>query len=282
MTKWFQWIVLTSITGSPLFSIVILVIFWWSVDRFTFHMLPDPIRGIMRWQRASYLRRTIQQNPNDRRSRYELADILVQQRRYEAAEAVLRPIVESAEEGVPTLFLFAIASSGAKKYDQAERVMLAALDEDPDHRGGDILLELGRIRLAKNDLAGAADVLEKFVAKRRSTIEGRVLLAKVRERAGDRAAAQRLRAEAWNEYASSPPAHRRRDRAWAWRAKPVRPAAYLVVAVALAVLFARFGAPVVREAVESPTVRAAKMGLAPRAEENRAGAARTSTTSPSE
>jgi tetratricopeptide (TPR) repeat protein len=266
MTKWFQWIVLTSITGSPLASILILLVFWWAIDRFTFHILPDPIRGLLRWQRASYLQRTVAHNPSDRRARFELADILVQQRRYDAAEAMLRPIVESTEEGVPTLFLFAIASYGAKKYDQAERVMLAALDEDSEYKGGDILLELGRIRLAKGDLDGAKDMLEKFIEKRRSTVEGRVLYAKVKEKAGDKEASKRLRDEAWNEYASSPPAHQRRDRKWAWRARPQRPATYLAVGLAAALVFARFGAPVLREAIDEPGMRAREMGLAPPAQ----------------
>src|SRR5262249_6449379 len=80
--------------------------------------------------------------------------------------------------------------------------------------------------------------------------EGRVLLAKVREKAGDAAAAQKLRQEAWDEYASSPPAHRRRDRWFAWQAKPARPIAYGAVALFVIVGFALFGAPRLREAVE--------------------------------
>jgi tetratricopeptide (TPR) repeat protein len=251
VSKWVLWILLTSLTGSPLGSIVILVVLYWTLDRFTTRVLPDPVRGFLRWQRVNHLERTLANNPNDRRARAELADIFNQQRRHQKAIELLKPIIEHPDEPTQTLYLFALASFGSKQYEQAERVLLAAKREEPDFRGGDLDLELGRVRFAKNDLQGAAESLTAFCNKRRSTIEGRVLLARVKEKAGDAAAAQKLKQEAWQEYVSSPPAHRRRDRFFAWQAKPARPIAYGAVAIVCFVMFAVFGAPRLRETIET-------------------------------
>jgi tetratricopeptide (TPR) repeat protein len=241
--------ILTSITGSPIGSLVILAVIWWTLDRYTFQVLPDPLKGFLRWQRGSWLRRTIAHNPNDRRARFELADILVQQRRHAAAVEVLRPNVEAGEDDAQTLFLLGIASTGAGQLEQAERLFKAVREEDEDFKHNEIDLALGRARLLRGDTKGAEESLTAFIQKRRSTVEARVLLAKLREKAGDSEAAKKLRGEAWQEYVSAPPFHRRRDRLWAWRANPKRPIIYAAVAIVLAVGFARYGAPALARAV---------------------------------
>jgi tetratricopeptide (TPR) repeat protein len=258
VSKWFQWIVLTSITGSPLGSIVILVVFWWTVDRFTFQVLPDPVRGFLRWQRAGKLQSTIAANPNDRRARYELADIYVQQRRHAKAVELLRANYEAGEDDNATLYLLAIASMGSGQYEQAERLLLAVHKDDPDYKQNEIELAIGRVRTLRGDLKGAEEALVRYLAKRRSTVEGRVLLAKLRDKAGDAEGAKRLREEAWNEYVGSTHYQRRRDRFWAWRANPKRPITYAVVAVVFAISFARFGAPVIAEAMQDPAMMEAQ------------------------
>lgn len=251
VSKWLLWMVLASATGSPIGALAILIVVWWTVDRFTTRILPDPVRGFLRWQRVGQLERTLANNPNDRRARAELADIFVQQRRWSKAAELLRSLIELEDEPVGTLYLFALASAGLKQWDQAERVLLAAKKEEPDFRGGELDLALGRVRLAKGELRGAEESLRAFCEKRRSTVEGRVLLAKVREQSGDAAGAVKLREEAWAEYASASPAHRRRDRWFAYRAKPSRPIVLGCAAMFVIVGFAFYGAPRVRAAVKT-------------------------------
>ncbi|MCK6546355.1 tetratricopeptide repeat protein [Myxococcota bacterium] len=230
MTKWLQWMVLTSITGSPLGSVAILLVVWWTVDRFTFHVLPDPVRGLLRWKRVLRLRQTITDNPNDRRARFELADLYVQQRRFTQAMTVLRPNIEAGDDDAATLFTFGRAAAGAKQWDQAARMFDAVKEDEPGFRQGDIDLELGRLRLARGDLDGAEKALRDLITRRRSTVEGRVLLARVFAQRNDATGAKKLRDEAWTEYVGTPASHRRRERLWAWRARPTRPLAYLAIA----------------------------------------------------
>jgi tetratricopeptide (TPR) repeat protein len=222
-----------------LILLVIELAIAWILDRFTFHLLPDPIRGLLRWHRAGQLRRAIENNPRDLRARFELADILIQQRRFSAAVDVLRPNASAPEPGAPTLFLFAVACHGAGLHEEAERALLLAKSEDPDYKAGDIDLELGRVRLARGQFATADAALKEFLLRRRSSVEARVLLARVREKLGDADGAERLRHEAWKEYEASPSSTRRRERIWAWRAKPLRPVLYGFGLIALLIAIAR-------------------------------------------
>ena len=52
-----------------------------------------------------------------------------------------------------------------------------------------------------------------------------------------------MRDQAWDEYQSAPGFQRRKERKWAWRARPSRPAMYAVLALMGVVLFGRFAAP---------------------------------------
>ena len=48
MSQWLQWIILSSVTGSPIGSAIILIVFWFTVDRFTLGLMPDPVRWFLR------------------------------------------------------------------------------------------------------------------------------------------------------------------------------------------------------------------------------------------
>jgi hypothetical protein len=77
---------------------------------------------------------------------------------------------------------------------------------------------------------GAVEALERFCKGRHGTVEGRVLLAQALDRGGRDADAALMRDEAWKEYVSAPGFQRRRERLWAWRARPSRPLTYALVA----------------------------------------------------
>jgi tetratricopeptide (TPR) repeat protein len=254
MTKWFQWIVLTSITGSPLASILILLAFWWAVDHFAVGMLPDPLRAWARWQRASRLKDTLLQNPHDRRARLELADIYLQQRRYGKAAELLRANLKAGDDDMTTLFSAGIALCASGDHAEGERLLLRAREREPSFRMNSIDLELGRWRLGRGDVAGAKEALERFCKARPGTVEGKVLLAKVYQKSAEATRAKEMKSAAWRDYASSPWFQRRRDRFWAWRANPSRPAMYAAIMLVAFVLFARYGAPVLAEVAVPPAV----------------------------
>jgi predicted Zn-dependent protease len=231
MTKWFQWVVLTSITGSPLVSIVILMAFWWAADHYTLGLLPDPVRLVRRFFRVGALERTLQQNPNDRRARLELATLLVDRKRYAKALPLVKANLEAGDDEPNTLFVMAQACFGAGHHDQGE-LLLKELDErDPKFRMGEVHLERARWRLQRKDAKGAVEALTQLLVMRPGTVEGKVLLAKAHDALGDDSAAAFARRDAWADYAASPRFVQRKERFWAWRANPARPALYLATAV---------------------------------------------------
>jgi tetratricopeptide (TPR) repeat protein len=243
MSRYFQWIILSYLLGSPVSAIVVLVAIWYGADRLTFQLLPSPLRVFNRWRRMSRLRSMIAINPADRRARLELADLLVGQRRYSAAVEILKPNAEAGDDDATTLYLLGVACLGSGRAEQGEVFLEAARAADANYRLGAIDLELGRWRLARGDLVRAREALERFCDTRRGTVEGKVLLARVFAAQGQAADSRRWHDAAWDEYAAAPGFQRRQERFWAWRARPSRPIAYLGIALACGLAFSLWVVP---------------------------------------
>lgn len=247
MSGYFQWIILTAITGSPLGSAVALIIFWLVVDRFTLGFLPDPVRWVMRWRREGQLQRTLLGNPHDGRARLELAQLYVERGKGQQAVEVLRPNFDKGDDDIQSVFTMGEACLLAGYVDQGEKLLNHAEELNADFRVGELHLVRGRQRLARGDFAGAKAALEALVKARRGTIHGRYLLSKAMAGLGDDASAAMMRDEAWNEYVSAPRFQRRKERLWAWRARPSRPATYLLIFVLIFGLFVTVVAPKLSE-----------------------------------
>ena len=238
MSTWLWWLLLSWLTGSPLTAGAILLVAWWLGDRATFRVLPDPFRIFGRSRRIAQLRRGLAANPSDRRARFELATLLLDSRRPGAAAEALRPNIEAGDDDVHTAYTMGAALARSGHGEAAERVLKLARQADPDFRSGEIDLELGRLRVVRRDFAGAREPLERLLAVRPGTVEGRYWLARALASAGQRAEARRIAADAWREYAGLPRFQRARERPFAWRLRPWRPAivaAVVLVALALAI-----------------------------------------------
>ena len=226
MSTWMLWMIVSAITGRPLLALVLVFGAVWAMDRFTLQFLPRPLRFIHRWRRAGQLERTLMNNTHDRRARFELAELRVGQGRYATAVELLKPNLEAGDDEVDTLFLLGVAYLGAGEKAKGELLLDEAAKLNPDFRQGSIDLERGRLRLAQGDASDAIEALECFVKGRHGSIEGRTLLAKALDKAGRDADAALMRDEAWKDYVAAPGFQRRRERMWAWRARPSRPIIY--------------------------------------------------------
>jgi len=251
MSQWLQWSLLTMITGRPLVSLLILVAFWYGVDRVTFRFLPNPVRWLRKWQRLGKLKHDLLNNPHDRRARLEMGELYLERGRYKQAVEMLKPNLDAGDDDAATLYAMGLACLGAGYAEQGEKVLAALREEDEGFRLGSVDLELGRWRLRRKDAKGAREALERFVDRRKGTVEGRVLLAQALELGGDDGAGALMREKAWKEYVAAPRFQRNVERYWAWRAKPSRPATYAAVALALGLLFARYGAPALTRSIEA-------------------------------
>jgi tetratricopeptide (TPR) repeat protein len=232
MSQWMLWLLLSWITGSPVTALLILAALWLLGDRLTFRVLPDPLRALARWRRRGQLRGVLQLNPHDRRARFELAELLLQARRPRQAAEVLRPNVLAGDEDVRTAFAMGAALGRSGEHEAAERALEVARAQEPHFRLGELDLELGRQRLARGQLAGAREALERVVAERPGTVEGRWLLFRTLSGLGEGEAADAVRRDALREYRLLPRFQRRQERPFAWRLAPWRPAAVALVVVA--------------------------------------------------
>lgn len=235
MSTWLLWSLLSIVTGNPVLAAVVVLVLWFFGDRATFQLFPDVGGWFARRGRADRLRRSLEQNPHDRRARLALAEILLETGRPEGAVPLLRANVEAGDRDVFTLAALGTALARSGAHEEAERWLAEAAALDPGFRMGELDLVLGRMRLALGDAAGAREPLSRLLGARPGTVEGRYHLARALERLGDKAGAARLRDEAWREYAQQPRFRRREDRRWAWRIRPWRPA-LVAVAVLLALL----------------------------------------------
>jgi tetratricopeptide (TPR) repeat protein len=234
MGMYFKWLILTSITGSPLLSLAILVGAGWFASRYAF-FAPSPLRLFWQWQRQGKLERDLENNPHDRPARFELAELYVKRGSFRRAVDMLRPNLERDDDD-ETYFLMGVACFGAGERDLAERLLTTIGEREPNFRQGAAYLELGRGKLAAGDAQGAVQAITRFLSLRVSSIEGRVLLARAKRKLGDEAGARALMAEAWRFYTSAPVYQRRLERRWAYRANPGRALLWAAVIIAAAIL----------------------------------------------
>lgn len=237
--RWLLWILLASLTGRPILSLVAVLLLWWAADRFTFQLLPDPVRWLARRQRERQLRRLLDANPADRRARLELAQLLLERGRHAEAAALVRRNVEAGDEDPHTAFALGAALARSGDRERAEPVLAVARQLDPAFRMGELDLELGRLRVRAGDFAGAREPLERLLAARPGTVEGRWLLTRALRGLGEAAAAARVREEGWREYQGLPRFRRRHERPFAWRLEPWRPALAALLLLLAGALAAR-------------------------------------------
>ncbi len=234
MSKFLSWMILSRLTGSPIGSAVALVVFWFVMDRFTLGLLPDPFRWLWRLQREWKLKSTLDMNPHDGRARLEWANLLYERGAHAKCVEILKPNLARGDDDVSSVFLMGAACVGAGYWQQGETLLEHARELSPNFHVGEIDLVEGRGRLARKDWKGAKEALERLLVARKGTVEGRVMLARALTELGDDGAAALLKDQAWLEYTASPRFHRKKERLWAWRARPSRPIAYaLVIALVL-------------------------------------------------
>ena len=243
MSKFFIWYLLARATGSPIASAIGLLIFYWAIDRYTLGVLPDPFRFVNTLRKQWRLEAHLKHAPHDRKARTDLSEIYLTRNQYAKAVEVLRPNLEAGDDAIATVFDMGVACLGAGHTTQGEKLLAHALEIDPDFRVGEIHLVLGRWRLERGDFAGAKQELEKLVNARKGTVEGRVLLSRAIEGLKDDGAAALMRDQAWAEYVVAPRFQRRRERLWAWRARPSRPLMYATGVILVLFLFGKFVAP---------------------------------------
>jgi tetratricopeptide (TPR) repeat protein len=229
MNSWINFSILWMLTGSPVAAAIILLAAYAVADWYTFGFLRGIARAVAAFQRGRRLRLVLLHNPHDRKARADLGEILVSQGRYARVIEVVQPLAAEDPHDLNALFLLGVACLATGRVEQGELFLGEVEQASPGYRDGAALLELGRFRLRRG-VASAAGPLRKFVEAHPHHVEARFLLSRAHVLAGDPAAAAAERARCWQEYETELPYQKRRDRLWAWRARPSRPLIYAACA----------------------------------------------------
>lgn len=232
MGNFLKFSLLWFLTGSPVAAAILLLLFWLVTDWFTFGFARRILRLALNVRSGFRLERLLAVNPHDRKARFDLGELLVEQRRFGKAIDTLKPLLAEQPDDLPALFAMGQACLGAGAVAQGELFLSTVEQAQPDFRLGTAPLEIGRARLGRGDGKGALEPLRRYLEAHPSSVEGRFLLSRALAATGDRAAAAAERSRAWREYSTSLPYQRRQDRLWAWRARPSRPAMYLALVLA--------------------------------------------------
>ena len=236
MNSWINFSILWMITGSPLAAAVILLAAYAITDWYTFGFLRGVAQAVAAFQRGRRLRLVLLQNPHDRKARADLGEILLSQRRYARAIEVVKPLADEDPHDLRALHMLGVACLATGRVEQGELFLQEVHKASPDFRDGSPLLELGRFRVRRND-RGALGPLQEYLKAHPHHVEARFLLSRAHLFANDPFAAATERARCWREYETELPYQRRRDRLWAWRARPSRPLAYALAACCALALF---------------------------------------------
>ncbi len=237
VSSYFKFWLLWMLTGSPVTAALLLLAFWVVADWNTLGFSRRLLRFFRDLSRQSKLERLLAVNPHDRKARGELGEILVSQRRFDRAIDVVRPALEQDQDDVHALYVMGRACLGSGRAEQGELFLNSVVEAaKPGSLRPQALLEMGRHRLARGDAAGAIEILRRFLELLPSSVEGRYLLSRALAGKGDQVGAAAERERAWQEYKTALPYQRRAERLWAWRARPSRPATYLALLLALALV----------------------------------------------
>jgi tetratricopeptide (TPR) repeat protein len=236
MSNWINFSILWMVTGSPVAAAAILLAAYAIADWYTFGFLRGVAKAVNDFRRGRRLRLVLLHNPHDRKARADWGEILIAQRRYAKAIEVVKPIADEDPHHLPALYMLGIACFATGRPDQGELFLGEVHGADPSFKDGAPLLELGRWRLRRKDPRAAA-ALAEYVRTHPHSVEARWLLAEAHRLCGDAANSAAERRRCWQEYETELPYQRRRDRIWAWRAKPSRPVLYAAIACGALVLF---------------------------------------------
>lgn len=201
-----------ALAGQPLALLVIPVAL---VAR---RLLPDPILWLRHLRRIRSLSVDIASNASNAAARRSLAMVWLELRRPARALPLLDQALERVPGDVELTFLRGQALLGARRHAEALEAFLAVLAREPRLRYGEAYLRGADALIALERWDEAEEGLAHFVVVNRSSVEGRVKLARVRRARGDRPGSAAAVAEAKAAYRDSPAFHRRRQLWWYLRA----------------------------------------------------------------
>ncbi|ASA21107.1 tetratricopeptide repeat protein [Paenibacillus donghaensis] len=204
------------LVGNPLIALLILLVIFYVLDRSFIGVFPSITKPFRRMRQISKLRTVISLNPNDVSSKFELARLLADRKRYSEAQPLLQSIedryAQSAEYWVELGHVHLMLGST----ELGEAQMLKGLEINRRAQYGQPYLRLAEA-FRRTDQDKALHYVSQFQEIQSSSSEAYYLAGSMYKALGRTEEAKQAFAESTAVYRTLPGYKKRQERRWALR-----------------------------------------------------------------
>ncbi|MBT2291667.1 tetratricopeptide repeat protein [Paenibacillus albidus] len=216
MFKIFGFIFLWRIIGNPFVALLILFAILYLLDRRYVGIFPSITKPFRRMRQISKLRTTVSLNPNDVSSKFELARLLSERKKYKEAQPILHQIEDRYEQSAEYWVELGQVNLKLGQTAEGEAQILQGLDINRKAQYGQPYLRLaGTFRHTDRDKA--LRYVSEFQEIQSSSSEAYYLAGSMFKALGRDEDAKRAFAESIAIYRSLPKYKKRQERGWALR-----------------------------------------------------------------
>ncbi|KAA9004092.1 tetratricopeptide repeat protein [Paenibacillus spiritus] len=216
MGKFIGFVLLWNLVGNPVLALLILIAILYILDRRYVGIFPSIVRPFKRGRQISRLRSTLSMNPNDVSSRYELARLLAERKKYAEARELLAGIEDRYEQSADYWVDLGMVDLKLGRLEEGERRVLQGLELNPKSRYGEPYLRLAEA-FRHTDRDKSMRYLHEFQAVHSSSSQSYYLLGSMYRTLGNSGEAKRSFRESVAVYRSLPRYKKRQERGWALR-----------------------------------------------------------------
>ncbi|AIQ63810.1 hypothetical protein PSTEL_12660 [Paenibacillus stellifer] len=216
MGKIFIFVLLWNLVGNPFLALIILLAILYVLDRRYVGIFPSVTRPFRRARQISRLRTQISLNPNDVTSKFELARLLAERKKYREAQELLLQIEDRYEHSAEYWTDLGYANIRLDRLEEGEQQMLRGLEINPRVQYGRPYLRLAEA-FRHSDRDKALRYLREFQDIQSSSSEAYYLLGNTYRALGQSAEAKQAFSESVTVYRSLPKYKKRQERGWALR-----------------------------------------------------------------
>lgn len=218
MRGFFIFALLWWLIGNPFIALLILLVVLYFLDRRFIGLLPNFSKPFKQNRKIKQLKNELKLQSHHTSSKLELADLLLQKKKYEEALHYLEPVLPLMEDSAEVHFGLGLAYLKLDQSERGEQHMLASLKINPRVRYGEPYLRLGEA-FANTAPEKALQYLEQFRQVHTSSCEAYYRLGKLYKEMGKPQEAKQAFEEALEIYRALPKYKKKSERRWALLSK---------------------------------------------------------------
>ncbi|AIQ12720.1 tetratricopeptide repeat protein [Paenibacillus durus] len=216
MVKFIGFMLLWNLVGNPFLALIILLAVLYFIDRRYVGIFPSIARPFRRARQGSRLRTQISLNPNDVSSKFELARLLAERKKFREAQELLLQIGDRYEQSAEYWVDLGYANIKLGQLEEGESQMLRGLEINQRVQYGQPYLRLAE-GFRHSDRDKSLHYLHEFKEIQSSSSEAYYLLGSMYKALGQSTEAKQAFTESIDVYRSLPRYKKRQERGWALR-----------------------------------------------------------------